>query len=108
NFHGHGRLGFAYRPAAVVEHGANFAEHRATDKVVAHAQRAVANQHGCHRAASPIEIGFEYIANGGTIRVGLQIQHVGHQQDHFEQQIEIGFGFSGNRHHHHVAAPIFG
>ncbi len=105
---GHGRLGVAHRPAAIVEHGADFAEDGAADKVIADVQRAVANQHGGHRAAAAIEIGFEHVADGGTVRVGLQIQHVGHQQDHFEQKIEVGLGPGGNRHHDHVAAPIFG
>ena len=75
--------------AAVVEHGADLAEHRAADEVVADAQRAVAHQHGGHRAAAAVELGFEHRADGRTRRVGLQVLHVGHQQNHFEQQIEI-------------------
>ena len=55
-------------------------------------QRAVAHQHGRHRTASAIELRFEHRADRRTIRVGLQILHVGDQQNHFEQQVEIGLG----------------
>ena len=92
HFHRHGGFGFADGSAAIVEHGADFAEHRAADEIVADAQRTVAHQHGGHRSAPAIEIGFEHVADGRTIGIGLQIQHVGHQQNHFEQKIEIGFG----------------
>ena len=55
-----------------------------------------------------IQLGFEHGADGGTVRIGLQILHVGHQQNHFEQQIEIGLGFGRDGHHDDVAAPILG
>ena len=58
------RLGFADRLAAIVEHGADFAEHRAADEVVADAQRAVAHQDGGHRTAAAVELGFEHGAHG--------------------------------------------
>ena len=44
----------------------------------------------------------------GRAGIGFQILHVGHQQNHFEQQIEVLLGLGGNRHHDRVAAPIFG
>ena len=91
HFDRHGRLGVAQRLAAVVEHRADLAEDRAADKIVAHVQRAVAHQHGGHGTAAAIEIGFEHIADGRTVGIGLQIQHVGHQQNHFEQQIQVRF-----------------
>ncbi len=40
--------------------------------------------------------------------VGLEVLHIGHQQDHFEQQIQVDLRLRGDRHHHHVAAPILG
>ena len=108
HFDRHRRLGFADRLAAIVEHGAHFAEYRAADEVIADVQRAVAHQHGRHRTASAIELGFEHRAHGGTRRIGFQILHVGHQQNHFEQQIEIRLGPGRNRNHDDVAAPVFG
>ena len=45
----------------------------------------------------------------GRLGVGLEIQQVGHQQDHFEQQVEIAFlGARRDGHHDGVAAPVFG
>ena len=43
-------------------------------------------------------------------RVGLALRscNFGHQQNHFEQQIEILFGAGRNRHHDGIAAPVFG
>ena len=59
-----GGLGLAHLRAAVVQHGAHFAEHRAADEEIAHAQRAVAHQHGGHRTAAAVELRFEHGAHG--------------------------------------------
>ena len=71
-------------------------------------KRAVAHQHGGHGTAAAIELGFDDGAHGRTAGVGLEVQHVGHQQDHFEQQGSVLLGARRNRHHDDVAAPIFG
>jgi hypothetical protein len=78
--------------AAIVDHGADAAEDGTADEVIAHAQRAVANQHGGHGTAAAIEFGFEHGGHGGTRGIGFEIEDFGHQQNHFEQQIEILFG----------------
>ena len=44
----------------------------------------------------------------GRAGIGLQILHVGDQQNHFEQQVEICLGLGRNRHHDGIAAPVFG
>ena len=106
HFGGHGRFGFAQRLAAIVEHGAHLAEYRAADEIIAHMQRSVAHQHGGHGAAPAIELRFEHRADGRAIGIGLEVLQVGHQQNHFQQQIEIGLGPGGNGNHHDIAAPI--
>ena len=69
---------------------------------------SVAHQDGGHRAASAVELGFDHGAHGGPRGVGLQVQNLRHQQNHFQQQFQALFGSGGNRHHHHIAAPVFG
>ncbi len=51
---------------------------------------------------------FEHVPMAGRLGIGLQILQIGHQQNHFEQQIEVLLRLGGNRHHDGVAAPIFG
>ena len=105
---GRGRLGFADLLAAIVQHGAHFAEHGAADEIIAHVQRAVAHQHGGHRSAAAIELGFEHVAHGRTGGIGFEILQIGHQQNHLEQQIEVDLHLGGDGHHHRIAAPVFG
>ena len=52
-------------------------------------QRAVAHQHRGHRTAAAIELALRAPCPSRDGRIGLQILHIGHQQNHFEQQIEI-------------------
>ena len=47
-------------------------------------------------------------AHGRAAGIGLEVQHIGHQQDHLEDQVQVLMGLSRYRHHDHVAAPIFG
>ena len=68
HFHRRGGLGLAHLRAAVVLHGAHLAEYRAADEEIAHAQRAVAHQHGGHRTAAAVELGFEHGAHGRAAR----------------------------------------
>ena len=44
----------------------------------------------------------------GPVGIGLEILQIGHQQDHFEQQVEVLLRLGRYRHHDRVAAPIFG
>ena len=44
----------------------------------------------------------------GRDGIGLEVLHLGHQQDHFEQQIQALMGARGYRHHHGIAAPVLG
>ena len=70
-------------------------------------QRAFLDQHGGDRAASAIELRFDDRAARGPRRIGLQLHHVGLQQDHLEQLVDSGTGAGRDRHGYDVAAVVF-
>ncbi len=106
HFHGRRGAGFFHRAALVVEHGANLAVHGAANKDVAGVQRAVLHQHGRHRAPALVHARFEHCARGRRLRIGAQLAHFGHEEDHLQQLSEILFLLGGNFHHHRVPAPF--
>ena len=92
-----------------VEHRADFAVDRAGDEVVADFQRSVLHQHGRDVAAASVDLGFENGAHRRQARIGFQILHVGDQQNHFEQQIQVLAGLVRKpRPSTVIAAPVFG
>ena len=101
------RRGLPATPAAIVEHGADFAVDVAHHKVVAGMQRAVLHQHRGHRSAAAIEFRFQHYAGRGALRSRFQLLQVRDQADHFHQQIEIRFLLRGNVDEHRLAAPFF-
>ena len=78
------------------------------DDVVADAQRAVLDQHGRHRTAAAIELGFEHRADRAALRVGLVLADFGDEQDHLEQHVEVLFLLRRHFDEHGLAAPVFG
>ena len=77
----------------------------AADDDVADAQRAFAHQHRRGRAAG-FEAGFDDVALGAAVGIGLQLQQVGLEQNHFDQLVHALLGQRGNIHENRVAAPI--
>src|SRR6185437_5220421 len=75
---------------------------------VAFAQRAVLHQHGGHGAAAAVELGFEHHALSGTLGVGAEFLQIADQQDHLQQEIQIGLGAGADVDHDRGAAPILG
>src|ERR1019366_8444810 len=63
---------------------------------------------GRHGAAPAVELGFDDGAHGRAAGVGLEVLHIGHQEDHFEQQLEVLVDLGGDRNHDDIAAPILG
>jgi hypothetical protein len=59
NFDRGGWAGFFERAPTIVEHGANLAERVAHNVAVVQPQGSVLHQHGGHRAAPAIELGFD-------------------------------------------------
>src|SRR6202044_3287802 len=74
---------------------------------IANLQGAALDQHGRHRAAAAIELGFDHGAFGGTRRVGLEVEDFGLQRDHLEQSVEIGLVLGGNLDVDNVATERF-
>jgi len=52
-------------------------------------ERAALDQHGRDRAAAAVELGLDHGALGGATFVGLEIQNLGLQPDHFEQAVDV-------------------
>ena len=108
NLHRSRGTGLVQRAAAIVEHGANLAEDVADDKVFAGVQGSVVDQHGSHRAASAIQLGFQHGAGGEALGRCLELLHVRHQADHLHELVEIGVLLRRNIDEDGVAAPVFG
>ena len=60
----------------------------AGDDRVADAEGAVLHQHGGHRAAALLQLGLDDGAARGPVRVGLELQHFGLEQDGLEQLLD--------------------
>jgi hypothetical protein len=71
---------------------------------IAGLQGAALHQHGGDRSAAAVEPRLDHGAFGGTVRVGLELQHLGLQRDHVEQLVEIGLLFGRHVDFEHVAA----
>src|SRR5438309_2185898 len=69
---------------------------------------SVLNKNGGHRTTAFVELRFEHRTDAGSCGIRLEIADIRNQQNHFEQQVEIGFGLGRNRHHDRVATPVFG
>ena len=79
-----------HRVAAIVHQTAHAAPYGAGHQHVADLQRATLHQHGGHRAAARIELGFDDDAVGHAVRVGLELEHLGLHEDGFLELVEIG------------------
>ena len=62
--------------------------HGAADKGVAILQGAVLDEHGAQRAAALVQLGLHDVPARGLGRVGLELQHLGLEHDHFEQLVQ--------------------
>ena len=107
NFHRSGRRSGLQLCAAIVKHRAHFAVNVADHKIVARVQSSVLHQHGGHRTASAIELGFEHYASRSALGSSLQFAQIGDQANHFHQQIQIRFLLRRNVDEHRLAAPLF-
>ena len=83
-------------PALGVGHGADTAHGGAGDDDVALVQGAVLDQQGGHGAAALVQAGLDDSAVGGAVGVGLQLPHLGGQDDHFQQVVYAHAGLGGD------------
>ena len=100
----HGGRRFLDLLAAVVDQRAHAAPLVAGDDDVAGHQRAGLHQHGGDRAAALVELGLDDDAFGGAVRIGLEVEDFGLQQDRLEQLVEIGALGGGDLDVEHLAA----
>ncbi len=70
-------------------------------------QGAVLDQQGSHRAAALVQTGLDDGTVGGAVGVGLQLTHLGGQDDHFQQAVYAHAGLGGDGAADGVAAPLF-
>ena len=82
------RAGLRDAVAVLVEHRAHLAPGVAGDDGVARLERAALHEHRRHRAAAHVEARLDDRPRGRRVRVGLQLQHVGLQQQQLEQRVE--------------------
>ena len=94
--------------AAVVAHRADLAGDGAGHDGVPDAQRAVLDQHGGHRAAALVEPRLQHGPERGPLGVGLELLHVGHEQEHLEQLLEPLLLLGRDVDEDVVAAPLLG
>ena len=104
--HGARRTGLGDPLALVVLEGADAAERLADDDDVADLERAGLDERGRDRAAALVELGLDDRADGGALRVGLELLEVGDEQDHLDQLVEADPGLGRDRHERHVAAVL--
>ena len=70
-------------------------------------KRAALDEHGGDRAAAALELGLEDDALGRAVRIGLQIEQFGLQQDRFFEPVEIGLFERRDLDVENLAAELF-
>jgi len=90
----------------IVEHGAHLSMNRAGDERMADSERAALHEDRGDRPARAIEPGLQDHAGRQGRRIGLQVQHVGGQEDHLQQIVDTGFLLGGDLHRHNVTTPV--
>ena len=91
---------------AIVDQRAHPAPLAAGNKDVADLQRAALDQHGRNRAAAALELCLEHDALGGAVRVGLEVEQLGLQQDRLLELVEVGLLERRDLDVEHLAAEL--
>ena len=92
--------------ALVVYHGAHVSHSGAGDYDIALMQRAVLDEHGHNRAAAAVQPGLNDGALGRTVRVGLELEHFGQDDQVLKQVVYALAGLGRDGANHRVAAPL--
>ena len=107
DFHRNGRAGFVDRLAGLVDHRPHAAEYRAGQHDVAALQRSRLHQDGRDRAAALVQARFDHDAARRRVLGRFQFQHLGLQQQRFEQAVDAVAGLGRHLDELHVAALFF-
>ena len=102
------RRGLLERRALEVAHGAHAAAGFAGDDGVADADAAAQDQHGCHDAAPGVDLRLDDVAAGRGVGVGLQVGHLGHEQQHVEEVVEAQALLGARLDEDGLATPLLG
>ena len=100
------RAGLLHRLAPLVVQRANAAGELAADEVVAAAQGAPLDQDGGQRALARIERGLEHGAVALAVRIGLEVEDLGLEQDLLQQAVDAGALLGRDLGREHVAAEL--
>ena len=73
----------------VVNKGSHTAHNLTCDKRVANVERPVLHQHGCDRAASLVQLGFQHGSRRLSFWVGSQLAKVAYQKNHLQEQLDV-------------------
>ena len=92
--------------ALVVLERPDAAERLADDDDVADLERAGLDEGGRDRAAALVQLRLDDGADGGPLRVRLELLEVGDEQDHLDQLVEALAALGRDRHERHVAAVL--
>src|SRR3989338_6136682 len=101
------RAGFFHRLAVLVEPGADTAEVRTDQDHVALAQGTVLYQYGGNRTATLVQARLDHDATARGRRSGFEFQDLGLQQAGFQQFVDAGTHFRGDRNERCITAPLF-
>ena len=94
--------------ALVVRHDAHAADGRARDDDIALMERAVLDEQRGDRAAGLVEAGLDDAALTGAVGVGLQLLHLGGQDDRLQQVVDAHAGLGRDLADLGLAAPFCG
>ena len=105
---GDARPGLAHALAVVVVQRLHLAPCVAGDDGVADPQRAALHEHRRHRAAADVEARLDDDARRLGVRVRLELEHVGLEQDRLQEAVEVLLGLGGDVFEDRLAAPLLG
>ena len=108
DLHRHGGAGGLDGASFVVGHNTDTADGGTGDDDIALLQRAVLHQQRRHGTPGLIQPRFDHHALGAAVGVGLQLQHLGGEDDHFQQIVQTLTGLGGDGADDGLAAPLLG
>ena len=106
DLHRHRRQRLLDLAAAVIHHLAHTAIGSTDDQRITSMQRSGLDQQRGYGTAALIQLGLNDRTCRQMIRIGLQLGHVGHQQQRFQQVIHAIAEFRGDRHEDRIPAPF--
>ena len=106
HLHGHRRAGFLDLLAAVVDEGADATPGGTGDERLADLERAALHEERGDGAAADVEVRLEHHAGGAAVGAGLEVFHVGDEEERLEQVVDAVAVEGRHRDHLGVAAPV--